>query len=209
MGPVIGFDLDMTLIDPRLGIRRIMRFLSQATGIHVDGARLAENLGPPLEDALHAHGLSAQQVRTVVDRYRADYLEHVVPETVAMPGAAESLAAVRELGGRVVVVTGKHRPSAALHLAAFGWEVDHLAGGVFGVGKAAVLTEHGVGLYVGDHVADVLGARAAGARAVAVASGPCSAAELAAAGADVVLPDLSGLPALLREMTSPPAAPAR
>jgi phosphoglycolate phosphatase-like HAD superfamily hydrolase len=38
----------------------------------------------------------------------------------------------------------------------------------------------------------VLGARGAGAVAVAVATGPTSAADLEAAGADVVLDDLTG-----------------
>jgi uncharacterized protein len=45
-------------------------------------------------------------------------------------------------------------------------------------------------VYVGDHVADVAGARAAGALSVGVPSGPVSADDLRAAGADVVLDDL-------------------
>jgi phosphoglycolate phosphatase len=44
----------------------------------------------------------------------------------------------------------------------------------------------------------VRGAKAAAAVAVGVASGPCTAAELAAEGADVVLDDLTGFPAWLR-----------
>ncbi|CAM5299662.1 HAD hydrolase-like protein [Streptomyces tanashiensis] len=43
----------------------------------------------------------------------------------------------------------------------------------------------------GDHVGDVRGAAAAGALSVAVATGPCPAEELRAAGADVVLADLT------------------
>jgi phosphoglycolate phosphatase-like HAD superfamily hydrolase len=43
---------------------------------------------------------------------------------------------------------------------------------------------------VGDTPLDVAAARLGKARVVAVASGAASAAELAAAGADVVLPDL-------------------
>jgi phosphoglycolate phosphatase len=49
-------------------------------------------------------------------------------------------------------------------------------------------------VYVGDHVGDVRGARTARALSVTVASGPCSAAELREAGADVVLPDLTRFP---------------
>jgi uncharacterized protein len=50
---------------------------------------------------------------------------------------------------------------------------------------------------VGDHVHDVLAAHTAGACAVAVATGPCSRRELLAAGADVVLEDLTEFPSWL------------
>jgi phosphoglycolate phosphatase-like HAD superfamily hydrolase len=43
---------------------------------------------------------------------------------------------------------------------------------------------------VGDTPLDVAAARAGGARAVGVATGPYSVADLEAAGADAVLPDL-------------------
>ena len=45
-------------------------------------------------------------------------------------------------------------------------------------------------MLVGDTPLDVAAAREGGARAVGVATGPSAAAELAAAGADVVLADL-------------------
>jgi uncharacterized protein len=75
--------------------------------------------------------------------------------------------------------------------------VDHLVGEVWGVGKAAVLTEHGASVYVGDHVHDVEGARAAGALSVSVLTGSCTEEELRAAGTDVVLRDLSEFPGWL------------
>lgn len=51
---------------------------------------------------------------------------------------------------------------------------------------------------VGDTALDVACARAAGARAIAVATGPSDAETLRAAGADVVLDDLSDTAAVLR-----------
>lgn len=51
---------------------------------------------------------------------------------------------------------------------------------------------------IGDTPYDVQGARDAGARSVAVATGGTTVAELAAAGADVVLPDLTDVAALAR-----------
>ena len=50
--------------------------------------------------------------------------------------------------------------------------------------------EFGAEVFVGDHLGDITGARAADALAVGVATGPISAEDLQAAGADVVLPDL-------------------
>ena len=111
-----------------------------------------------------------------------------------------ALAAVRELGLRVVVVTSKLGRLARLHLEHLGMAVDELAGDLFAEGKAAALVEHGVRWYVGDHVADMTAARTAGVPGIGVATGPCPAEELRAAGASYVLRDLTGFPALLGEI---------
>ncbi|GAA1343725.1 HAD family hydrolase [Saccharothrix algeriensis] len=194
----VGFDLDMTLIDPRPGMAAVMDAVAAESGHRLDGARFAANLGPPLDMVYRDFGVPEEEVPDLVARFRQLYPDIVIPATVALPGAAQALAAVGELGGRTAVVTGKYRANAALHLAAFGWEVDHLFGELWSTGKAEALKALGAAAYVGDHVGDVRGARAAGAVAVAVPSGPCSAAELAAEGADVVLASLAEFPAWLR-----------
>ena len=56
-------------------------------------------------------------------------------------------------------------------------------------------------MLVGDTPLDVEAALAAEARVVAVATGSYSAAELAAAGADVVLPDLTDTARVLAAVT--------
>jgi len=195
----VGFDLDMTLIDPRPGMAAVMDAVAAETGYPLDGEAFAAHLGPPLDMVYRENGVPEEEIPDLIARFRALYPDVVIPSTVALPGAAQSLAAVRDLGGDVVVVTGKYRQNAALHLAAFGWEVDHLVGGVWSTGKAEALVLHGAAVYVGDHVGDVRGAKAAGAVAVGVTTGPCSADELAEEGADVVFPDLTGFPAWLRE----------
>jgi uncharacterized protein len=62
-----------------------------------------------------------------------------------------------------------------------------------------VLTREGVSVYVGDHVHDVEGARAAGALSVSVLTGGCGREELEEAGTDVVLASLEEFPAWLAE----------
>jgi phosphoglycolate phosphatase len=111
-----------------------------------------------------------------------------------MPGAAEAVAAVRHHGGRVVVITSKLGRLAQGHLDHIGLVVDEVLGDRFGPGKSDAFTTHGVAIYVGDHVADMRAARAAGTHAVGVATGPCGARELTGAGAHVVLSDLRGFP---------------
>lgn len=191
MPPTVGFDLDMTLIDPRPGMVQVLNALGEETGWPLDGAHFAENLGPPLDHVLRGFGVPDELVPGMVARFREMYPEIVVPATVALPGAADALAAVRAVGGHILVVTGKYRPNAARHLAALGWEVDWLVGELWAGGKADALRTHGASVYVGDHVGDMIGAVTAGVYPVGVLTGPCDEEQLRAAGAELVLPDLT------------------
>ena len=142
--------------------------------------------------------------RLPVTTYRALYPDYAIAPTVPTPGAVAALAAVRERGLRVVVVTSKIGRLARLHLDHLGMTVDEVAGDLFAEEKATALTEHGVRWYVGDHVADMVAARTAGVPGVGVATGPCSAADLEAAGASHVLPDLTAFPGLLSQIAVGP-----
>lgn len=151
-------------------------------------------------------------------------------EVRAMPGASAAIAALADAaladaalagaGYRQSVLTGNIRPLAALKLHAAGlgeyldldvgaygdaheiraelvpvarWTAGQAYGADFG-GPSTVL--------VGDTPLDVAAALATGARAVGVATGSFSAAELAAAGAHVVLPDLTDIPQVVAAVTS-------
>ncbi len=192
MPPIVGFDLDMTLIDPRPGMVAAMDALAGESGLPLDGEFFAANLGPPLDDVLRGFGVPEPLLPDLVTRFRELYPGIVVPATVALPGAADALAAVRAAGGRTLVVTGKYAPNAAKHLAALGWEVDWLVGELWAGGKAEALREHGASIYVGDHIGDMIGAVAAGVYPVGVLTGPCDETQLRDAGAKLVLPDLTG-----------------
>lgn len=191
---VVGFDLDMTLVDGRVGIAAAWRVLSAETGVPVDVDLVVSRLGPPLEDELAAW-FPGGEVEKLARRYREVYPAEALAGTSAMPGAHEALAAVRAAGGRSVVVTAKFQPNAELNLRHLGLDVDEVVGGLWSDGKAVALREHGAAVYVGDHLGDIRGARGAGAVSVAVATGPIPFAELVAAGADAVLHDLTGFPA--------------
>ncbi|HYH34315.1 MAG TPA: haloacid dehalogenase-like hydrolase [Nocardioides sp.] len=191
--PVVGFDLDLTLIDTTHGFRAVLTALGEELGVVFPVADMTARLGPPLDHLLGPH-LEPERVGPAVDRFRVLYPDHAIATVPALPGAIDALDAVREAGGRVVVVTGKFTPNARLHLLHLAMHHDHLAGEVWGVGKAEALRQEGCSVYVGDHVHDVEGALAAGVLSVSVLTGGCTREELLAAGTHVVLDDLTQFP---------------
>ncbi|MEU4333529.1 HAD hydrolase-like protein [Micromonospora lupini] len=195
----VGFDLDMTLVDSRPGIAAAYRALTARTGVPVDADLAVSRLGPPLRTEI-AHWFPPEQVESAVRVYRELYPAYAITPTLPLPGAREAIDAVRARGGRVLVVTSKIGRLAQLHLEHLGLTVDELAGDLFAEQKATALREHGATHYVGDHVADMVAAAAAGVPGIAVATGPCSSDELRAAGAKVVLDDLTRFPAALDGM---------
>jgi phosphoglycolate phosphatase-like HAD superfamily hydrolase len=142
----------------------------------------------------------------------------VVERGHALPGAAVALAALAGLGPAQAVqsvVTGNIRPLAEAKLGALGL-TGHLDFDIGGYGdhhenraelvhlarRNATRAYHQdfageAAVIVGDTPLDIAAARAAGARSVGVATGASSAAELAAADADAVLPDLTDTDAVL------------
>jgi phosphoglycolate phosphatase-like HAD superfamily hydrolase len=193
---VIGFDLDMTLIDSRRSIGAAMTALAAETGVPIDVEHIVSTLGPPLEIAL-APWFAGHELDAAVVRFR-EFHGELLHLTGAMPGAVAAVAAVHDLGGRVVVVTAKFEPHAWTSLQTVGISPDVVVGWLFGAAKAGALLEHYAQAYVGDHVADVAAAKGAGIVSVGVATGSTSPDSLAESGADVVLPDLLAFPEWLR-----------
>ncbi|MFF2084095.1 HAD family hydrolase [Nocardia sp. NPDC058176] len=186
----VGFDLDMTLIDSRPGVAVAIDTLAAEFDLPMVGAHFAEHLGPPLATLLGDAGAPDDLIPHLVTRYRELYPD-VITRIPALPGAHDALAAVRAGGGRTLVVTGKFEPHARLHVDHLGWQVDHLAGDLWSTGKADVLRAQSARVFVGDHAGDMRGAKAAGVLAVGVTTGPYDADGLRAAGADIVLDDLT------------------
>ncbi|PNE35950.1 HAD family hydrolase [Streptomyces noursei] len=204
----VGFDLDMTLIDSRPGIKAAYEALAARTGTHIDADAAVTRLGPPLEQEIR-RWFPEERVAEISDVYRELYPAHAVAGTLAMPGAREAVDAVHAAGGRAIVVTAKYEPNAKLHLSHLDIAADAVIGSLWAEAKAEALREHGAHVYVGDHTGDVRGARTAGALSVAVATGPCGADELRAAGAQVLLDDLTAFPSWLdRYVADPDRYPA-
>jgi phosphoglycolate phosphatase len=146
----------------------------------------------------------------------ADRAELIRERGRTYPGARAALERLdREPGVVQTVLTGNIEPNAAVKLDAFSL-TGYLDLGVGAYGfdhavrselvaiarqragdKYGVAFEPSESVVIGDTPLDVAAGRAAGARVVAVASGPFGEPELRSAGADEVLADLTDLGAVL------------
>ncbi|MEJ7634948.1 HAD hydrolase-like protein [Aeromicrobium sp.] len=187
-----GFDLDMTLIDSRPGIKAVYDQLVIDSGIPIDTDLVVSRLGPPVEREL-AQWMPEAEVPRWADHYRAIYPDIALPLITVLPGAHDALEAAQKRG-RTILITAKNGPSAQLHVDHLGLAIDEVFGRAWREGKAAVLSEQDATTYVGDHVHDMEAARLASATGVAVTTGPCTADELRQAGAEVVLSTLEDFP---------------
>jgi phosphoglycolate phosphatase len=199
---VVGFDLDMTLVDSADGIiATLVAAIAAVPGgedVRLGREEIWPWVGPPLEMTVAALAPLTDPV-AVAREYRARYATIGVPRTRLLPGAREAILAVRAAGGRILVISAKAEAGVRDVLTAVGLDQadtrpDVVVGGLFAAAKGDRLRLEGADVYVGDHPADVEAARVAGATSVAVATGPTPASALTAAGADVVLADLVGFP---------------
>ncbi|MDL5155932.1 HAD family hydrolase [Actinomycetospora termitidis] len=182
---------------------------------HLVAEAFRDGLPGPEAEALLARGTEYTEamVAAIADQWRgrADALAATL---TVLPGVREAVSLLAaEPGVDQIVLTGNVREGAELKLTAAGLHPGafDLDDGVYGslpgpratlvhAARTALERRHGreVGLVVvGDTPRDVEAAHAAGAVAVGVATGSSSVDDLAAAGADHVVADLSDPAALV------------
>jgi len=184
--PVVLWDIDGTLVHETRGegSRMQMRAIREVLGVDLErpgfgaGAtermvwgRLFENAGMPVPDDLAA-------LEAAIDRLYVDHFLEV--PRVAIPGAAEAIAAIAEAGLVNSVLTGNGRPvsrmkleSAGLDVSLFDWDAAY-----FGrewadrveMAKAA-RARHPCAVIVGDTVNDGACAVGSGIPWIAVGTG--------------------------------------
>jgi len=183
---------------------------------HAIGLDLLERNGVPDPDELLPRLFEELHAALLARR------ELMAEQGSAHPGVREALTAVGAQNGVLQsLLTGNIEPNAELKLAAFdlhtlvdlqigGYGSDHgTRSELVAVARRKARARHGAEVsaaetvVVGDTPLDVDAAHAAGARAVAVATGPYTAQELEQAGPDAVLEDVRDVDALLAALGLP------
>ena len=209
----VVFDLDGTLIDGYDAIHDALRHALERLGRPVpDRALLREMVGhglPSLLEQAAGPALAPEGVRL----FRAFYPEVAVSGSRLLPGVEEALAALEEAGVALSVASNKPPRFSKMILEAKGVAGRFAAivgpddshppkpdPAMLGPLLAAMRSAPEETVCVGDMEVDVEFARAGGCRVVVVPTGSRSREYLSGAGADAMIDDLRGLPAVLRAL---------
>jgi phosphoglycolate phosphatase len=210
---VVLFDLDGTLIDPRLAITGSVQYALAQLGIVVDDLdRLLPFIGPPLVESFQRYyGLSHAQAIEAVQAYRHAFRERGMAHNQPYPGIDRLLADLHARGVAMAIATSKATVFAEEIAATLGFarwfemiagsNLDHTR-----VAKHEVIAhvleqrphyrERSI-VMVGDREHDIFGARAHGIDTIAVAYGYGSRQEFDAAAPIAVAETVKHLGELL------------
>jgi phosphoglycolate phosphatase len=195
------FDLDGTLIDSAVGITRCVAYALERLDHPVpEAAELHRWIGPPLRVSFAPLLRDDGRVEQAVAYYRERFEAHGWQEHEVYPGIEALLAALRDAGHRLAVVTAKNEPHARKILAhhPFGaWFEDVVGATPDGrlSHKPELIAEALRRLQparedlwmIGDRHMDIEGARHHGLRSVGVLWGFGGEQELREAGADLLM----------------------
>ncbi|MDE3128711.1 MAG: haloacid dehalogenase-like hydrolase [Gemmatimonadota bacterium] len=227
---LVLFDIDGTLLDSDgAGRRAISRALVEAFGTSGPGAHGFDGKTDPqiVSELMALAGVAPDLVAARMDGVFARYVECLREEIVqpghaarVYPGVPELLDALEATDDVVLgLLTGNVKPGAEVKLGAVGLAPARFRVGAFGSdhavraelpaiaqARAGALLARGVPgrdmVVIGDTPADVTCGRGVGARAIGVATGRYSAADLGAHAPAAVFPDFRDTAAVVRAICS-------
>lgn len=211
MRPVRGvlFDFDMTLADSSYAIHHCINMLAKTLGLQeVSRETVLASIGLPIEGCFRAYWGDFRQ--EWLDLYREKFRSEEQGSLRLYPHALSTLAALRAKGVKVGVASNRRFARHVTDITGLTPLLDAIVGledvkrakpepDVLLVGLERLGVAPGDGLYVGDTDIDMQTAVAANIRGVGVTTGNFDAQGLKAAGAWLVLDDLSGVAALTEE----------
>lgn len=210
----VFFDLDGTLINTMGDIVANVEWLLANNGMgRADGGqvhpieRYRQMVGNGARVLVQmATGAQGAQLDDYLAQYNAHYLQHSTEHSVPYDGVEQTVAALRERGVKLFVLTNKPQPQAQQVIAKFfpPQTFEAVLGGgigfpakpdpavVFEALKRADCTSEQA-LFVGDSDVDIFTARNAGLTSVGVGWGFRGPQELRRAGADHIIDDAAQL----------------
>lgn len=211
----ILFDLDGTLTDPKVGITSSVQYALRALGIEEPSLdKLEPFIGPPLADSFREfYGLSEDQIRTAIAKYRERFDNQGIYENEIYPGMAEMLETLKKGGKKLAIASSKptqfvERILDYFHIREYfdvivGSNMDGTRSKKEEVVEEALRQLVPSGLsgdekqsavaMVGDRRFDIEGAKAHGITSVGVSFGYAPEGELEQAGADCIVDTVDGL----------------
>lgn len=204
----VVFDLDGTLIDSRADIAQACNHvLAWAGRSPLPVETISSFVGDGARALIaRAFGIEEQapEIEPLFEEWQRYYLAHPVDHTVLMPGAVRALRELDERGIGIAIVTNKARAVALAIIEALGIAPQLRALYAGGDGplkphpKSIVIMAQALQVLtkevwvIGDGTQDIEAARAAGAKAIAIAGGFNSEAALQAAKPDAYFDSLDG-----------------
>lgn len=210
----ILFDLDGTLIDPKVGITRSIQYALEAMNVTAcQEDDFTWCIGPPLLDSFTEILGNSEDAEVALAKYRERFAQEGLFENEVYAGVPEMLAELTAKGHRLYLATSKPRVFAQKIMDIFdlskyftcihGSELDGERGD-----KVALLTwiieqeqlnAHNV-IMIGDRKFDMIGAKGNNVRSVGVLYGYGGRSELENACADVIIATVSELREHLRSI---------
>ena len=225
---LVLFDIDGTLLRTEgVGVAAMLRAftaLHGERGFSFEGVEIAGALdGLLFRRMMEAHGLPHHDEEHARFRttYHAELDRALTPERIRrMPGAGELASTLVDHGAAVGLLTGNYEETAQVKIRAAGFDTRLFPFGAFGadgpsrrhltpVAIARATSHHGRAFdaarvtIIGDTPLDVDCAKAHGCRAIGVATGPYSAAQLRDAGADLAVDSLADTQGILGWILAP------
>lgn len=212
------FDLDGTLADTApdlLAATNAVLAARERPKLDLDHLRHMVGFGAValITQAMAASGAPAAEgdMPALVEIFLDHYRHHIADGTRLFPAVTETLAALKQDGARLGVLTNKPQELTDLLLPRMG--LGDMFSAVYGAGRrpytkpdprifhdvVAELSGPGAAVMIGDSITDLNTARAAGAPCILMSHGftPVPAKEL---GADAVLDEFGQLPQALRDL---------
>jgi phosphoglycolate phosphatase len=188
--PVLGFDLDMTLLDLRKATACALGAVNDRLGEHVNVDAVVADLGPPFRAQLGQWIPDERRLRAALSVFRRVFMDQGLALVTPLPGARQAVSALVRLGGYAVVITGRRADTASACMSRCGIAVAALVGGVTGLEKVAAMRKHRIDAYIGDHPLDMQAACGATVPGIGVTTGAHSGKALLDAGAVAVISTL-------------------